>query len=184
MEDTKLKKKKNKKRKPGHANTPAGDTPPAVTEDAADDNQSPTKRDLNDSDDSEPEESSARRVGTSTETSVDDEAVAALTNGTSGIDLSDTTARFDALVKERDALRTEVTQLRQSLEALQSKHDKDLESVKEQLQETQNEKDEAQEQYQNLLGKVNTIRSQLGERLKADAVSIAHITSWQVVDIT
>jgi predicted nuclease with TOPRIM domain len=118
-------------------------------------------------------------VGTSTETSVDEEVVAALTNGTSrtnGADLSDTAARFDALVKDRDALRTEVTQLRQSLEALQSKHEKDLESVNDQLQDTQAEKDEAQEQYQSLLGKVNTIRSQLGERLKADAVSIAPFT--------
>jgi len=121
--------------------------------------------DAGDSDESEREESDARRVGTSTETSVDDDAVAALTNGMNGADLSDTTARFDALVKDRDALRTEVTHLRQSLEALQSKHDRDLESVKGQLQDTQNEKDEAQEQYQNLLGKVNTIRSQLGERL-------------------
>lgn len=114
-------------------------------------------------------------MGTSTETSVDDEAVAALTNGMNNADLSDTAARFDVLVKDRDALRTEVTRLRQALEALQSKHDKDLESVKEQLQDTQNEKDEAQEQYQNLLGKVNTIRSQLGERLKADAVSAAFL---------
>lgn len=110
-------------------------------------------------------------MGTSTETSVDEETVAALTNGINSAALSDTAARFDALVKDRDTLRNEVTQLRQSLEALQSKHDKDLESVREQLQDTQNEKDEAQEQYQNLLGKVNTIRSQLGERLKADAVS-------------
>ena len=96
-----------------------------------------------------------------------------MTNGTRDESLSETAARFDALVKDRNALRTEVTQLRQSLEALQSKHEKDLESVKGQLQDTQNEKDEAQEQYQNLLGKVNTIRSQLGERLKADAVSLA-----------
>jgi chromosome segregation ATPase len=112
-------------------------------------------------------------VGTSTETSVDEEVVAALTNGADGADLSDTAARFDALVKDRDALRTEVTQLRQSLEALQSKHEKELQSVNDQLQDTQAEKDDAQEQYQSLLGKVNTIRSQLGERLKADAVSIA-----------
>jgi uncharacterized coiled-coil DUF342 family protein len=129
-----------------------------------------------DSDDSEREESDTRRVGTSTETSVDEEVVAALTNGTNGTDLSGTAARFDALVKDRDALRTEVTQLRQSLEALQSKHEKDLESLNDQLQDTQTEKDEAQEQYQSLLGKVNTIRSQLGERLKADAVSIAPFT--------
>lgn len=171
--EAKSRKKKAKKRKGGNTNVPAGDAAPATAEDAAEETTSPTKVDAGDSDDSEPEESDARRVGTSTETSVDDEAVAALTNGMNNADLSDTAARFDVLVKDRDALRTEVTRLRQALEALQSKHDKDLESVKEQLQDTQNEKDEAQEQYQNLLGKVNTIRSQLGERLKADAEDLA-----------
>ena len=154
-------------------NTHASDVPHTALEEAAEDTPSPTKEDVIESDDSEREESDARRVGTSTETSLDEEAVAALTNGSSGEDLSDAAARFDALVKDRDALRAEVTQLRQSLEALQSKHEEDLGSVKDQLQDTQNEKDEAQEQYQNLLGKVNTIRSQLGERLKADAVSTA-----------
>ena len=161
------------------ANAPAGELAPSPAEDAAEETPSPTKGDAGDSDDSEPEESKTRRVGTSTETSVDEETVAALTNGMSSADLSDTTARFDALVKDRDTLRNEVTQLRQSLEALQSKHDKDLESVREQLQDTQNEKDEAQEQYQNLLGKVNTIRSQLGERLKADAVSVESLKTME-----
>ena len=161
------------------ANAPAGEPAPSPAEDAAEETPSPTKGDAADSDDSEPEESKTQRVGTSTETSVDDETVAALTNGMSSADLSDTTARFDALVKDRDTLRNEVTQLRQSLEALQSKHDKDLESVREQLQDTQNEKDEAQEQYQNLLGKVNTIRSQLGERLKADAVSVESLKTME-----
>ena len=82
----------------------------------------------------------------------------------------DAAARFDALVRDRDALRAEVTQLRRSLEELQSKHESDLEAVQNELQETQGEKEQAEEQYQTLLGKVNTIRSQLGERLKADAV--------------
>lgn len=173
MEETKPKKKKNKKKKGGNTNAVTEDVPPSATAEISEEASSPTKGTGIDSDDSDCEESDARRIGTSTETSVDEEAVAALTNGTNGPDLSDTAARFDALVKDRDALRTEVTQLRQSLEALQSKHEKDLESVKDQLQDTQAEKDEAQEQYQSLLGKVNTIRSQLGERLKADAVSIA-----------
>jgi predicted nuclease with TOPRIM domain len=97
-----------------------------------------------------------------------------LTNGLSGATLtestSDASARFDALVKDRDALRVEVSRLRQSIEELQAKHETDLEGVREQLQETQGEKEEAVEQYQNLLGKVNTIQERLKERLKADAV--------------
>jgi len=95
-----------------------------------------------------------------------------LTNG-AGANMTgaeDAAARFDALVRDRDALRAEVTQLRRSLEELQSKHESDLEAVQNELQETQGEKEQAEEQYQTLLGKVNTIRSQLGERLKADAV--------------
>jgi dynactin complex subunit len=82
----------------------------------------------------------------------------------------DTTSRFDALVKDRDALRLEVTELRRSLEELQAKHASEIEAVQNELAETQGEKENAEEQYQSLLGKVNTIRSQLGERLKADAV--------------
>ena len=82
----------------------------------------------------------------------------------------DTNARFDALVQDRDNLRVEVTELRRSLEALQQKHEDDLANLQGKLEETQGEKDHAESQYRNLLGKVNTIRSQLGERLKADAV--------------
>ena len=128
------------------------------------------------SDDSEPEESDVKPPATSTDTSVDEEAVAALTNGVQKSTVSDDpTARFDELIKDRDTLLSEVTQLRQSLEELQSRHQIEIEDVRTQLQETQGEKEHAEEQYQNLLGKVNTIRSQLGERLKADAVRAAFI---------
>jgi hypothetical protein len=82
---------------------------------------------------------------------------------------SDTSARLDALQQERDSLRDEVTKLRQSLESLQQKHEEELSGVKEGLEQSQQGKDHAETQYRNLLGKVNTIRSQLGERLKADA---------------
>jgi chromosome segregation ATPase len=82
----------------------------------------------------------------------------------------DIDARFEALVKDRDGLRLEVMQLRQSLEELQAKHQTSLDSIREELQETQTEKEHAEEQYQTLLGRVNTIKAQLGERLKADAV--------------
>ena len=83
---------------------------------------------------------------------------------------TDTKARLDALAKERATLKDEVTELRKSLEEIQLKHSADLGTIKGQLEDTQGEKDHAETQYRNLLGKVNTIRSQLGERLKADAV--------------
>lgn len=83
---------------------------------------------------------------------------------------TDTDARLEALVNERAALREEVAQLRRSLEEVQGKHEEELGSIREQLADTQGEKEQAETQYRNLLGKVNTIKSQLGERLKADAV--------------
>ena len=90
-------------------------------------------------------------------------------NGSTSLN-GDTEAKLDALARERSALREEVAQLRRSLEEIQEKHDEDLTSVREQLEATQGEKTHAETQYRNLLGKVNTIRSQLGDRLKADAV--------------
>lgn len=84
----------------------------------------------------------------------------------------DTEARLDALARERSALREEVAQLRRSLEEIQEKHEEDMVSAREQLEEAQGEKEHAETQYRNLLGKVNTIRSQLGDRLKADAVCL------------
>lgn len=71
--------------------------------------------------------------------------------------------------QERDNLRAEVTQLRESLEKLQTKHSEEVSGVQQELERSQEEKEEAETQYRNLLSKVNTIRSQLGERLKADA---------------
>jgi predicted nuclease with TOPRIM domain len=104
---------------------------------------------------------------------VDEENADKLSNGTdTRSPHEDATARFDALVKDRDSLKAEVTQLRQSLESLQEKHESEIETMQAQLEETQGEKEGAEEQYQNLLGKVNTIRSQLAERMKSDAVGI------------
>jgi chromosome segregation ATPase len=100
--------------------------------------------------------------------------VAEVTNGVGDVQLeNDVTTRFDALVEERDALRNEVTQLRKSLEDLQANHTSQLTDVQTQLEESQAEKENAEEQYQNLLGKVNTIRSQLAERMKSDAEDLA-----------
>ena len=85
---------------------------------------------------------------------------------------ADTDERLEALAKERNALREEVAQVRRSLEEIQEKHEVELSSIRDQLAETQGEKEQAESQYRSLLGKVNTIKFQLGERLKADAVSM------------
>ena len=85
----------------------------------------------------------------------------------------DSTLQLDALVAERDNLRAEVSEIRKSLEHYQDKHDAEAKSLREELQTTQKEKSAAESSYKNLLGKVNQIKSQLGERLKADAVGKA-----------
>lgn len=92
------------------------------------------------------------------------------TNGVKMDNSTDTSERLDALARERDALREEVSELRQSLEAVRSKHDEEVSGLQEQLEETQSGKEHAETQYQELLGRVTTIRTQLGERLKAYAV--------------
>ena len=78
--------------------------------------------------------------------------------------------RLEALAQERDSLREEVAWFRKSLEAIEGKHEEELSSLQEELVQTQEGKTQAEAQYKGLLGKVSTIRSQLGERLKADAV--------------
>lgn len=69
-----------------------------------------------------------------------------------------------------------MTELRKSLEEIQSKHQGDT-SLQEQLDEAREGKEHAEAQYRNLLGKVNTIKSQLGERLKSDAEELAQTRS-------
>ncbi|QSS54356.1 guanylate kinase, golgi matrix protein [Histoplasma capsulatum var. duboisii H88] len=81
----------------------------------------------------------------------------------------DSDPRFEALVRDRDSLRVEVAEMRISLEKIQSKHDEEMEALQNELKQSQNDKEHAETQFRNLLGKVNTIKSQLGERLKADA---------------
>ncbi len=74
------------------------------------------------------------------------------------------------LSEERDALREEIAQVRRALAEVQERHGKEADSIRDQLTTTRGEKEQAEAQYRGLLGKVSTIRSQLGERLKADAV--------------
>lgn len=85
-------------------------------------------------------------------------------------DSAEMDAGFKALLDERNSLREEVAQVRRSLNETQESHEEELSTVREQLSESRTEKEQAEAQYRGLLGKVSTIRSQLGERLKADAV--------------
>lgn len=73
--------------------------------------------------------------------------------------------------QERQSLQLEVKELREALEGIQERHEKDISTLRQQLEDAQSGKEHAEQQYRNLLGKLNTIKSQLGERLKADAVS-------------
>ena len=85
---------------------------------------------------------------------------------------AETKLAFSALSEERDALRDEVAQIRKTLEVTREEHEEELDSIRGQLVTVQSEKEQAEAQYRGLLGKVSAIRSQLGERLKADAVNI------------
>ncbi|ORY03926.1 hypothetical protein BCR34DRAFT_64523 [Clohesyomyces aquaticus] len=85
---------------------------------------------------------------------------------------SDATARLDALAKERDTLRQEVTELRKSLESIQEKHEEDINNLQGELDEANEGKEHFETQYRSLLGRVNTIKSSLGDRLKADAARL------------
>ena len=99
---------------------------------------------------------------------------------------SETAARLDAIAKERDALRQEVTELRKSLESIQSKHegqasegaqashDDEIQALREELEEANEGKEYFETQYNSLVGRVNTIKTSLGNRMKADAVGSIH----------
>lgn len=60
--------------------------------------------------------------------------------------------------------------MRKSLEEIQSKHRLDMEALQQKLDDAETKRDHAESQFQKLLERVNTIKSQLGERLKEDAV--------------
>ncbi|KAJ5855738.1 uncharacterized protein N7529_009682 [Penicillium soppii] len=90
-----------------------------------------------------------------------------------GSDNTEQKDRFDALVRDRDSLRAEVADMRKSLEEIQSKHSADMEPLQQKLDDAESKKEQAETQYQKLLERVNTIKSQLGERLREDAEELA-----------
>lgn len=73
-----------------------------------------------------------------------------------------------------------MTELRKSLENIKVKHDEEISGLQEQLEEANGGKEHFETQYRNLLGRVNTIKSSLGDRLKADGVSLALLFTTRV----
>ncbi|PCH04207.1 protein of unknown function DUF814 [Penicillium occitanis (nom. inval.)] len=90
---------------------------------------------------------------------------------------SEDSNKFDDLVRDRDSLRAEVTELRKSLEQIQHKHEEEMEALQQKLNESEDKKTQAETQFQKLLERVNTIKSQLGERLKEDAEELSQARS-------
>lgn len=85
-----------------------------------------------------------------------------------GSDTTDASSRLEAMSVSREALRVEVEQLRRQLENIQNAHIEELSSLRTELEESETAKEHAEDQYSNLLGKINSIKATLGERMKAD----------------
>ncbi|KFA61223.1 hypothetical protein S40285_06456 [Stachybotrys chlorohalonatus IBT 40285] len=156
------KKKKNANKSKDPANGGTGDAKPQDADDGDDEPETPTQADVPDSViDSEsnghpdvtsnghiivPEQQTSRALDT---------------------DL-DTTAKLEAMGKEREALRLEVEQLRKQLESIQESHTQEVAQLQDDLEKSNAAKDTAEEQYQTLLGRVEKIRESLSDRLKRD----------------
>jgi predicted nucleic acid-binding Zn-ribbon protein len=51
-----------------------------------------------------------------------------------------------------------------------SQHEEEIQSLREELEEANEGKEHFETQYKNLLGRVSSIKTSLGDRMKADAV--------------
>jgi chromosome segregation ATPase len=71
--------------------------------------------------------------------------------------------------EELSNLQTTYTE---EISAIKGQHSEEVSTIQTQLEESESAKDHAETQYQNLLGRVNTIKSSLGERLKADRAEL------------
>lgn len=61
----------------------------------------------------------------------------------------------------------------EEISSITTKHTEEVSVIRGELEESESAKEHAQSQYQNLLGKINTIRNGLTERLKADREELA-----------
>lgn len=61
----------------------------------------------------------------------------------------------------------------EEVSAISTQHSEAIQSIRTELEESESAKEQAETQYQHLLGRVNTIKASLGERLKADKQELA-----------
>ncbi|PTB53046.1 hypothetical protein M431DRAFT_88721 [Trichoderma harzianum CBS 226.95] len=85
---------------------------------------------------------------------------------------SDTSAKLEAMSKEREALRVEVEQLRKQLESIQENHQAEVSQLQAELEDSNAARETAEEQYQTLLGRVEKIKETLSDRLKRDKAEL------------
>ncbi|KAK4146491.1 uncharacterized protein C8A04DRAFT_9785 [Dichotomopilus funicola] len=78
----------------------------------------------------------------------------------------------ETMSQDDDALRLEVEQLRKQLQRIQESHTEEVAQLRTEVEEAETAKEQAEEQYQNLLGRVEKIRETLGDRLKRDKAEL------------
>ncbi|CAM1509452.1 Fc.00g031910.m01.CDS01 [Cosmosporella sp. VM-42] len=157
------KKKNNKKKKNANKNKELaqagnGDAK-QVTEDVEEEPETPTQADT--------------PGGTKPSTESNGHVVESKSNGVSPVDGdSDTAAKLEAMGKEREALRAEAERLRKQLESIQETHENEVTQLKSDLDDSNAAKENAEEQYQVLLGRVEKIKSSLSDRLRRDKAEL------------
>ncbi|RDL37804.1 uncharacterized protein BP5553_05237 [Venustampulla echinocandica] len=65
------------------------------------------------------------------------------------------------------------TQHTEEVSVIKEHHTEEMSTVRAELEESESAKEHAETQYQHLLGRINTIKASLGERLKADKQELA-----------
>ena len=73
---------------------------------------------------------------------------------------------------EQELSRTR-TKHTEEISSIKCQHTADMSAIRAELDESESAKEQAETQYQHLLGRINTIRSSLNERLKADKQELA-----------
>ncbi|KAI1117506.1 hypothetical protein F5Y14DRAFT_350803 [Nemania sp. NC0429] len=158
------KKRNNKKKKNAARPKPVDDQPktPEIAENGA------LHHDDEDDDQSDDNNEPAGGATVDLSGQVNGHAALPSTNGHSPDDTPsdpDTTARLDAMTRGREALRSEVEELRKTLETIQTAHTQETTQLKSELEEVEAAKEQVEEQYQNLVDRVEKIKESVGNRL-------------------
>lgn len=83
----------------------------------------------------------------------------------------------EAVTKIREQHTESLSQLQakhtDEIAKIKAEHTEELSTIRTELEESESAKEQAESQYQTLLGRINSIKSSLGERLKADKEELA-----------